>query len=425
MKKREEKSEGRKTRNSYWGYQLFFLILGAVLSLGQLERVAITQKIAFYGHDILIVGWLIFCLFSQTLIKNLKKLIQKWQQYLTLHPRVGRVLAKLGLVLLGTIILGWILAGDQGNFSVATLLYTARYGAYLMFGMTILILQPLEKKDWIKTLLVYALITILLSVAQYIFWPDTRELLLLGYDDHYGRLIGPLLDPNIMGLIFVLLFLTLINWKSQEYVFFRLVLGLVLLALLFCTYSRSAYLALLMGLIATVFIRIQGEGKVKKKESRLPLLAFLPLTSSDDSLNLLRTNSMKVRLVQAEQALQTLSLENWIFGRGLFVAPDYEINWLTDPTAMTKITANFGDNFFLIQLSFFGLIGGVIMLGFYAWLTIWLYRQPHWRKVLPLWLAWLTSAQFINAFYQPTVMILTMLLVAGMMKGERREAVSN
>lgn len=413
-KKVLEKGRGEILRRN-WGGELFFLILAAVLSLGQLERIALNQKIAFYLHDVLILGWLIASIFLPKLRMRLLAVLVKTKQYFIAHQKLKLMMVMSGVVLGAIIIAGWVVANIQGNFSFISLLYTIRYGTYVLFGLSVFITQPLKAKSWAKVLIVYALLTILLSAGQYLFWPDTRELLLLGYDDHYGRLIGPLLDPNMMGLILGLLFLTLINWRSRKHLFFRLILGLVLFMLLLCTYSRSAYLALLVGLIVTIAIQ-WTRPKTLTDDARgdyRAALFFLPLSKSDDSINLLRTNSWRVRLIQAEQALQSLTWENWFLGRGLFVAPDYEINWLTEPAAMTKITANFGDNFFLIQLSFFGVVGGLMMLTFYAWLTIWLYRQPRWRKVLPLWLAWLTSAQFINAFYQPTVIILMVLLVVG------------
>src|SRR3989338_6680935 len=40
-----------------------------------------------------------------------------------------------------------------------------------------------------------------LGLGQYIFLPDTRFLLSYGWDEHYWRLIGTVLDPNYMGVM--------------------------------------------------------------------------------------------------------------------------------------------------------------------------------------------------------------------------------
>ena len=101
----------------------------------------------------------------------------------------------VAVILLGSWVLGLRL------FSVPEaadgLLYLVRTVIYL--GLIIngeMLFSPVKK--WVF----WAMAAFVgLGLGQYIFLPDTRFLLSYGWDEHYWRLIGTVLDPNYMGVM--------------------------------------------------------------------------------------------------------------------------------------------------------------------------------------------------------------------------------
>lgn len=89
-----------------------------------------------------------------------------------------------------------------------------------------------------------------LGLVQYRFFPDTRWLAASGWDDHYYRLISPLLDPNFTGIILVLGLVLVYFTYPRSWPLYWLHLTALLL-----TYSRSSYLALFAAVAAVIFIK--------------------------------------------------------------------------------------------------------------------------------------------------------------------------
>ena len=73
---------------------------------------------------------------------------------------------------------------------------------------------------------------ILFSLGQYLLLPDLRLYKNLGFDDHYYRLAGTLLDPNFTGAIFASLSIFFILKKD----YFLSLIGLISISL---TFSRA------------------------------------------------------------------------------------------------------------------------------------------------------------------------------------------
>lgn len=152
-----------------------------------------------------------------------------------------------------------------------------------------------------KKILPYVLLSILnfsfIGLIQYLFLPDMRFLKLLGFDDHYYRLIGSFYDPNFSGAIFAaatLVFIALSQW----------IVALPLLVLLSLTFSRASYLVFILGIIYLLY----------KKKKLIPLTFLILLAGLiilipkpfGEGVNLLRTFSIYSRF------------DSWQIGVNLF-----------------------------------------------------------------------------------------------------------
>lgn len=161
-------------------------------------------------------------------------------------------------------------------------LLRACFYPFILFGG-----DKLNKKDFSDLLSFVFKLFILFGFIQYLFYPDMRIMKNLGFDDHYYRLVGTLLDPNFTGAV-----LSLISFYflfQADYLSLLISLGALVL-----TFSRASYLSFLVPLIFLI---------VKNKNYKLitifGLIAlgvyFVPKPFGE-GVNLLRTFSIYSRL---------------------------------------------------------------------------------------------------------------------------------
>ncbi len=453
------------------------------LTLGQLTRLTLSAQLAFYFHDffILLFLCLVFCYqlyfycrryffhFSSSSLKSLFSSPIRFFSHSS--PSRSRAVAFLfcGLIFL-------LLASSC--VSLPSLLYALRFFTYLSFFFLLWRLQLFTAVQYRQLLFVFFFTFALLGLSQYFFFPDTRFLENLGWDDHYFRLIGTWFDPAftalalVFGLIYGFFFFRRERapfsfFSSRHFTFFHFRTSLstifvytyfsfLSLALVF-TYSRSSFLALALVSIIYFFSRIRFKPSASSDKKHLSspsksllrkfLLALIFFISiffffiftawriPSDSTNLLRTNSIDVRLDVFRRQLQQFTPEVWLRGRGFFVsdslssdfnstssifsilsgskkAPIYQSNFnnsISEIAPDAKKTVAFPDNFFLLLFSFFGLPFTLILL-----VLLFYFLLFAWRQCPPLFylsLALLIVAQFNQAVFQPFIILLFGFLV--------------
>jgi len=320
----------------------FYLIsLVFLLSLGQLQRIQITNNIAFYLHDLLIIGFLLKELFAGNL--QIKKIIENIK-------KIKKSQKKIIFIFLISILLSWVVAFIEGRFDFRAILYLVRLITYIYF---IFILQKkIENKSWPWRLISFNIL--LLGFVQYFFLPDLRFLIYEGYDDHFYRLTSTILDPAFTGLIFVFNLNYCLWQKKKNY----LLIVLFLIGLLL-TYSRASYLAFLLSSSLMFLFDKQNSKKIILLIIFCFCLAlpFLPSKSGGDGVNLLRTVSTQKRINNDQEILQSMSRTQWLFGQGLLIpAKNREIS------ENIPSHSHFADNLFVFLISNLGIFGSTILL---------------------------------------------------------------
>lgn len=213
-----------------------FFLLCVLLAFGQLQRIQLTDHIALYLHDILL---LFLCsvafIFNDDLRKNL---VQSYKK-----------LPKIFVVFLIWSSLGLVSAMVMHNSVQHALLYSARIFLYIWFFSTLrwsIARDLLSPKTILSGALFSGFMIVVFGLLQYFFLPDTRFLFFLGWDDHYYRLISTFLDPSFTGLLFCLLFFTVQmiprsqDILSQQWIFaIKTGSSFLILFALLLTYSRN------------------------------------------------------------------------------------------------------------------------------------------------------------------------------------------
>lgn len=191
---------------------------------------------------------------------------------------------------------------NLSRITLISLAYTTRLFAYPSIYFLTLRYKNLVKKYFPISLGIF----VFLGLAQYLLFPDMRYLKLLGFDDHYFRLIGTLYDPNFSGAI--LSAITLYFFIKSKYLWGSL--SLVSLAL---TFSRASYLSFFVGLI--LYTYLSKKFKLLTLLIAISILVILVPKPFGEGVNLLRTFSIYSRIGNWQENL-VLFFQNPLFGWG-------------------------------------------------------------------------------------------------------------
>lgn len=162
--------------------------------------------------------------------------------------------------------LGFVLIGlaslfiNSGKMSWAEVADSAFYGLRWLSAFGLLIVAKNEMEDRSKILWMLLLFAFLLSVAGFIqlyFVPDFEPFEELGWDPHKNRLLSTWFDPNFVGgfLAFAFTLLLGLYKEKKKWRMYLAPLGAIIIAAVFFTYSRSAYLSLLVGVFLFGLLR--------------------------------------------------------------------------------------------------------------------------------------------------------------------------
>ena len=236
---------------------------------------------------------------------------------------------------------------------------------------------------------------VILGLGQYLLYPDIRNLFPLGWDLHYYRVVGTLLDPGFIGLIFVFTLIYLVLNNFHKFTWFLTYLALAL------TYSRSSYLAFFMAFSWIAFKRKSWKIFAATFCILLSTLFLLPRGSDGEGVKLERTSSVWARADSWKTAWNIFA-QNPILGVG-FNTYRYAQNASTDSHAGAGT-----DSSLLLVLATTGIVGFVFYLKYLKYL----WRLGTNDLVLSASLiAVFVHSLFLNSQFYPHVMLWIALLL--------------
>jgi O-antigen ligase len=220
-------------------------------------------------------------------------------------------------------------------------------------------------KQW---LLVSGISILILGYLQFFLYASLRNLFYLGWDEHLHRLFTTFLDPNFAGVFFVLFFLfllyTFFHGELQKKFLYPILL-LTLIALLL-TYSRSAYLCLIISVLVFFFIeKKRKEALVFLSSLSLLFLLLLP-TFFTNNTDLFRIASSLSRIASYQEGW-TIAKDNLVIGIGFntyrYAVSQYGYHVQSDVIYNHSEAGN--NNSFLFILVTTGIIGLTVYLMFF------------------------------------------------------------
>jgi len=392
------------------GLLIFLLIL---FPLGQLSRLPLPwPEVRFYGHEVIIIVLLLNC----SMVILLKQF--KWQK-----ARLGKPILFFFLIGLFSLLING--RHFLGREVLVGSLYLWRWLAYA--SIYFLVLQ-LNKKPLAKVaeyLLFAGVASAVLGLIQYFLFPNAWPLVADQWDPHVGRVMGTFLDPGFTGLIYVLTILLLINrsWgkgNKQLFTIGYLLLAICYLAFLL-TYSRSAYLAFLVGIGMISWVKRSGKFFLIVTGVFLVSLLLLPRPHGEGA-KLERESTISARFINYQQTWQIIQKYPLLgVGFNLYRYEQRNQGWLGDKWQVSHAAAG-ADNSFLFVWATTGTFGLVSYLWLW-WRMIklaWRQRQQSWGLILLSSSgAVLIHSLFNNSLFYIWIMIWLWIL-SGMVEAEPR-----
>lgn len=197
---------------------------------------------------------------------------------------------------------------------VIALLSILRWMVFLLTAWSLQLWVRAHSHTWSSWLDLWGLAWVALGVGQYLFWPDTRGLYWLGWDDHLFRAFGSVFDPLFYGLVS-----SVVAWRGArrfsqgDFVSVLLLsFGSIGVAL---SFSRLAMLSM-AGWIVLEFIKNKRWNSLVVAASILILsVVLVPKDGGGEGQMLLRTSSVTARESALEQDIATW---NWL-GHGWYL----------------------------------------------------------------------------------------------------------
>lgn len=379
-----------------------FLIFFIVFSFAEVLRLRL-GTVSFGAVDVVVVliiaAWLV--------------LVKKKKKYKLFKP-----------LLIFSLLAGFSLLINLTSYRADQLLnssmYLVRFILYAGIYFVIVDLgKPINSK-LIKYVFLSGVLILTLGFAQLFLYPDLKNLYYLGFDDHMYRLFGTFLDPNFIGIFFVLSFIFVFILKDQilsdkyKYlIWIFLILDFIALVL---TFSRSSLLMFVVSVI--IYSALVRKWKIAVGIIGLLIIIFTLLSPlfHIENINLFRTASTTARLESSAVALKIFTEKPMGVG---FNTYRYARERYGDPDTSKFVPSHAGagvDNSYVLTLVTAGFMG----LAAYLYLLFSIFRLG-WRDAgknkLALVLAvsmggLFINASFINSLFYGFVMLWIWILAA-------------
>jgi len=292
--------------------------------------------------------------------------------------------------------------------NMVAFLYLLRLGFYivvLIYGFYHAAKEKKLKAPVSRLLLGFSTFILLTAIVQYLYYPDLRNLMYLGWDPHLFRVFGLFFDSSIAATVYGMLFIFFLSHShiAKKYPWVRYLFLLLFLIILALTFARSAYIAFIMTLIYFLISR--------KKISRFLLIAgaFIAIVILipkpwGESVNLMRRFSIESRIEDYQSAgkmWSTAPLLGVGYNRVRYVREKMNIIEKNSPS---HAAASFHSSFLIMVVT-----GGVFGLIAFCYLMIQLAHLTPNAKYYMIYIAILSLAD--NVFLHPFTLFVLMLIL--------------
>ncbi|GEM_PF-476959 len=329
--------------------RVFVYLTFLLFTMGQLGRVSLlNQEVNFYIYEVSLLVTFVILLYQYRL-KPLTSSVKKF-----------KILSVFFIFLLFSFCFNTNVYTPLQNLVAFS--YYLRLLFYFVFFLYLYYVCKKDKKllrDLGYGILASSFGMVVLGILQYFFYGDLRNLLYLGWDPHLFRIFGTFLEPVIFGSIVGLILLFILTkqvFSRRKYL--RIFISCILLVLIFLTFSRDVYIAILTS-ISVYYAREKLHYVVGLFIISGLILVLLPKPFGE-GVNLLRTSTISSRLIDYQEGVE-LFKKSPLYGTG-YNHIRYEKKSINAPgiTSANHAGSAFHSSFLTILAT-----SGIIGLGLY------------------------------------------------------------
>jgi len=327
---------------------------------------------------------------------------------------------------LGLMVISLIPAiGSLGGGELLTSLsFVLRWAAYLtIFYILADLFQTNSglKERYLNGAIIFASALSMLGFIQLLFYPDLLFLERFGWDPHFNRLVSTFLDPNLLGgfLVVVLGLAVAKLWyaRDKKSRFWLSLAVAIILAAIFLTFSRSAWLALGVGFITFAWLRARWLILVGLAIGALAFVSPRVQERVEGAFQIDRSAQLRVESWQAGFEIMKAKP---IIGVGANTLQYTRTQYTTDQTQIGRAASGL-DSSLLTAGAMTGTLGLVAYLVLWGQIFLLAWRRfrssDRFSQMLGLaafasFTALLTHSFFVNSLFYPPVMVLVWFIMA-------------
>ncbi|RJR25251.1 O-antigen ligase domain-containing protein [Candidatus Microgenomates bacterium] len=288
-----------------------------------------------------------------------------------------------------------------GEF-IPPLLYLARFWNYIVFYFCITDFFREERKSSSKYFIFGGLAIAFIAIGQYAFFPDTRILKYIGWDDHYFRAIGSFLDPGFTGVILVLSLIALIiDFLDEEKSLHPKIIfaSFILLLATGLSFSRASYIVLVIGMMLTFFFHKRLKAYMILSVVFAAIIFLIPKPGGE-GVDLLRKSSIFAKSDNYKQIWEIIENNTWLgvgFNAYRYAQRDY--GFISNRDWQSTHAGAGADNSFLFVWATAG------FLGFLSFVYLW------WRIVIESYYSIKRSKTSLLVFVVSIVLVISSTVI--------------
>lgn len=372
---------------------LFFILL----SLGQLARISfLGQQVNGYLYEPVLTVLLSYFIYRY----GIKPLVAARENIVSMFVLIG--------VFFASFLIGLSRFLPLENF--VSFLYLLRLVLYLLFFVYLsyaLKKDSLLKKSLSTGVLLFALIVLLTSLIQYMFYHELRNLIYLGWDPHLYRMFGTFMDTSVAAAIYGILFFYVYfyTFPVGQNKYLKPAMLLTLLVCIILSFSRTTYVAFLFMFFYLLAVQKKYLLTALVVVFFIGVLLVIPKPSGE-GVNLARTFSIESRLKDYKEALsvwQKQPLLGYGYNRVRYVRK--QLN-LIEPAFFDQTHAGASYPSFLLVLVTTGAVG----LTAFLWMIAQIVRGERTAAFFVLFVSILSLAD--NILLHPFILILLLSIIS-------------
>ena len=289
------------------------------------------------------------------------------------------------------------------------------YSSLFWVGFNLIKSKVITVDNLFSKIILSGVILSILGFIQLLVFPNLAFLEIFGFDPHQNRVVSTFLDPNFLGCFLSICFLVSLYqfFEKKQKIF--LLWATIFLVTIFFTFSRSAYLMVLIESLIFSFLRAK---KVIFILILVGITSYFFVPQFNERINgAFSIDKSASERFYSWSAGWEIFKKNPILGVGFNNISSALDNYNLYQVHQNQFThsASGVDSSFIFVLATTGIVGFLVYISFWVLLLGKVIHREARVLVLAIIIALFVNSQFINSLFYPEIMVLYFLILGSLL----------